>query len=58
MSSAISSLTRRLLCAIGRHRWETDRYWSLGGLLVDGKVCQDCKLTHRERKVVYRPNGY
>lgn len=37
------------------HHWELDRYWSLGGLLVDGRVCRVCKLTHRERKVVYRP---
>jgi hypothetical protein len=48
-------MIQRALCAIGWHRWEMDRYWSIGGLLVEGRVCRDCKQTQRERKVVYRP---
>jgi hypothetical protein len=28
-------LRPRFRCRIGRHRWVMDRYWSIGGLLVD-----------------------
>jgi hypothetical protein len=52
---AKSNAVHRALCRLGWHRWEIDRYWSLGGLFVEGRVCSVCKLTHRERKVVHRP---
>lgn len=52
---SVGGRIRALRCWFGWHRWEPDRYWSLGGLFVEGRVCADCKLTHRERKVVYRP---
>lgn len=48
-------LMRRILCAVGLHRWEVEEYWSLGNCLVEGRVCADCKLTHPERKVLWRP---
>jgi hypothetical protein len=47
-------LRPRFRCRIGRHRWVTDRYWSIGGLLVDQRVCRDCGHTHK-REVVFRP---
>lgn len=43
-----------LRCRLGRHRWEIDRYWSLGGHLVEGRVCEDCSQTHRDRVIVQR----
>jgi hypothetical protein len=46
---------RRFRCRIGRHRWVMDRYWSIGGLLVDGRVCRDCGHSERKRVVVHRP---
>jgi hypothetical protein len=49
-----TTLWRRLRCAVGRHRWRPDRYVSLGGHLVEVKVCRDCKLTVRERRIIER----
>jgi hypothetical protein len=45
-------------CRIGRHRWRVDRYWSLGGHLVEGRVCADCGLTHPERTIIERAPDY
>jgi hypothetical protein len=41
-------------CRLGQHRWQVDRYLSLGGHIVDGRICRDCTRTHPERVIVQR----
>jgi hypothetical protein len=46
----LSTLLRRGLCRIGRHRWEMEIYMSIGSLWCEGDVCRDCRSIRKRRR--------